>query len=277
MHLSTINKDIIMKFQILFIVVFFSFLSCKTQEVKNTNINQSNLNVEKLKSIQDYEMRMKGIDFFASGKEPFWSLEIDYDQMVCFKSDDLDKDIIIPIRRLGQEIEMPEVNYEIKGDNVDLKIDIKPNENPFIYDEKNRPYMVQMEVKKSKDAEWVTYQGQGEYYGDLILHDIWDLEKINSKSVSEYKIEKNPYLEIHLDKNRISGFLGCNKFGGQCYFGRGKIVVGHLISTKMACLNTNIEADFAKALSNNSFLYRVDNGILTLWNDHNKLILKKRD
>ncbi len=270
-------KYINMRYFLLLFTASLTFFSCRTQEIKNTHIDKSALTAEKLISAKGYEMRMRGIDFFASGKEPFWSIAIDFEQNVYFKSEGLDKDIVISIRKLRQDEDMPEITYEIKNGNVNLKIHIKPNDNPFVYDENNKPYQVQVEVKKSKDTDWQTYQGQGEYFGNLVLHDIWGLVEINGKSVSEYQIIKEPYLEIHLDNNRMSGFLGCNNFGGQCYFGLGKIVTGPLMSTKKACLNSDIEYDFAQALSNKSFLYKVDNGILTLWNDQSKLIFKKRD
>ncbi len=270
-------KYINMRYLLLLFTASLTFFSCRTQEIKNTHIDKSALTAEKLISAKGYEMRMRGIDFFASGKEPFWSIAIDFEQNVYFKSEGLDKDVIISIRKLIQDVEKPESNYQIKGEGINLRIHIKPNANPFIYDETNKPYTVQIEAKRNKDTDWQIYQGQGEYFGKLTLHDIWGLTELNGKSVSDYQIIEEPYVEIHLDNNRMSGFLGCNVFGGPCYFGRGKIVTGPLMSTKKACLNSNIEADFAQALSNKSFLYKVDNGILTLWNDQSKLIFKKRD
>ncbi len=266
-----------MKFFPLFVVISFVVFSCKTQEISNTPVVHSALETEKLLNAKAYEMRMKGVDFYSCGNEPSWSLEIDFDKMVRFTSEEFNKDIVVSMDRLMESSEAGDINYEINDDRVSLKIHIKPNVNPFIYDENNKPYLVELKVKKNKDANWHTYQGQGEYFGDLVLHDIWSLIEINGKSVSDYHINEEPFMEIHLDTNRISGFLGCNNFGGQCYFANGKMVVGYLRSTKKACLDIDIEDDFARAIGNDTFFYTVDNGILTLWNHQSKLIFKKRN
>jgi len=277
MQLISRLNHIIMRFYLLvfsFIIILFS---CKTQEIKNTNITTDSLQSEGIKKVLGYEMRMKGIDFYASGTELDWSLEIDFNQMVRFKSKDFEQDIVFATRKLVEVKEMQQVNYESKGGNTNLKIHIKLNANPFIYDDNNKPYAVQVEVKKSSDADWQVYNGQGEYYGNLILHDIWRLSELNGKSVSEYQIKEIPYIEIHLDNNRMNGFLGCNNFAGQIYFERERVFTGHIMSTKKACFNLNIEDDFAKTLTNSSFTYKVEKGTLTLWNDQNKMIFKKWD
>ncbi|MCW3785476.1 META domain-containing protein [Plebeiibacterium sediminum] len=258
-------------------VLIISVLSCKMQDTKQSAIKGSSLNTEKLSNTKGYEMQIKGIDFSAGGIDSDWSLEIDFDQKVKFTSAELSKDIVISVNTSINQIDGEGTYCEFtKGGKV-IRVRITKNENPFLSSEDRKPYAVNVEVKAASDSEFVSYTGQGEYYGSLVLHDIWGLDSINDKSVSAYQCEKRPYVEIHLDNNRINGFLGCNTFGSKVYFGLNTISIHHLMSTKMACLNSNIEDDFAGALSNHTYKYKVENGVLTLWNDSEKLIFKKMD
>ena len=258
-------------------VLMFTALSCNTKVIKSTSEKESSLKTENLANTKGFEMQMKGIDFSACGKDSDWSLEIDFDQKVKFISEELKQDIVIPIKSNIIPSDGEQSYYEFKRGGKAIKISIKKNENPFLSGEINKPYVVKVDVKTESKSEFVSYSGMGEYYGSLVMHDIWGLESINGKNVSAYQCNKRPYIEIHLDNNRISGFLGCNTFGSKVYFGLNTITLNHLMSTKMACLNSNIEDDFTEALSNQTFQYKVENGILTLVNKSEVLIFKKMD
>ncbi len=272
-----VKIDVGMKQYIFIFVLMFTALSCNTKVIKSTFVKDSSLKTENLANTKGLEMQIKGVDFSGGGKDSDWSLEIDFDQMVKFISAELEQDIVIPIKVNNTLEDGEQSYYEFKKGKKAIRIRIRKNENPFLSDEDHKPYVVNVEVKPESKSEFVSYSGLGKYYGSLVLHDIWGLESINGKNVSAYQCKKRPYIEIHLDKNRINGFLGCNTFGSKVYFGLNTITINHLMSTKMACLNSNIENDFAEALSNQAFQYKVENGILTLWNKSEALIFKKMD
>ncbi len=263
-----------MRIHILLFVIVVSFISCKIQDIKNTQVKDSALNTTDLLNTKGYEMQMKGIDFCASGYQPDWSLEIDFDQKIIFKST-LYKNIIeIPIQKIAEVGELGKI-YKFIDDSLDLKIQIDLLESPFSSGKDGRVYKVQIDFKKDSDV--IKYVGEGQYFGSLVLHDIWALQSINGKDIEMYQFKKRPYMEIHLDNNKIHGFLGCNTFASSIYFEQDKLIVNHLLSTKIACLNANIEADFAKILNNSSFNYKVEKGKLILWNKSDELIFKKVD
>ncbi len=258
-----------MRKYILFTGVTFLLLSCGTTQNYTDKVEEIN----SLVSVDSFkETQKKGVDFYALGTDPFWSLEIDFDKNVRFRCSEKEDPIVIPIMKLGQEDELPIVTYEVKGDGADLIIHIQKNEQTFNLSEGKRPYKVDVEYRKKGESEYSKHMGGGEYYGDIRLHDQWKLDEINGKNISEFTFKNHPFIQIHLNDYRVSGHLGCNNFSGAVYFGREQIFFQHLLSTKMACLDADIESLFAKTISNKMFYYKIEGGKLTLENDSDKLI-----
>lgn len=66
--------------------------------------------------------------------------------------------------------------------------------------------------------------------GDLTQLD-WVATMINAKPVIE-----PGRVTLSVSDERVSGRAGCNQYAGPVEFGAGKLKVGSLISTKMACM-----------------------------------------
>lgn len=223
------------------------------------------------------EMQMRGVDFFAMGQDPLWTLEIDFDKSVSLTIPEMDQEAFIPILQMGQGEEMPEVNYTVKGDGVELKIRIQNNEGQVKMAPNLKPYLVYVGVKTKKDKEFVTYSGWGEYYGDLLLHDSWMLTSINGEMLSDYTFKKEPFIDLQLDQEKVSGFVGCNNFTAGIYFGRNKIIFQPFLSTKMACVYDHVEKEFFNIVSGKMFNYRLEGLQLILENKTDTLIFNKMD
>jgi len=217
------------------------------------------------------EMQKKGVNFYGTGNED-WELEIDFDKKVKFKSSKFDINFNVTVLTLGEGLKGSEAIHEVNGMDAKLTIDIKVNEN-YLKEDKSHPYIVKITYEKNHVKH--QFNGGGQFYGAIRLHDIWVLEEINGEKVDASKSRKHPMMEIHLDKDRVMGFLGCNNFSGNIYFGRNQICFLPIASTKMACLNDRVEPEFAKALRSKTFNYRFEDLHLILENESDTLIFKK--
>ncbi|MDQ2862554.1 MAG: copper resistance protein NlpE N-terminal domain-containing protein, partial [Bacteroidota bacterium] len=65
-----------------------------------------------------------GIDFTATGNEPFWSLEIDNEKFISFKLADWKKSIVV--RRQNPIITIDSIFYKLKSDTTNWTITILP-------------------------------------------------------------------------------------------------------------------------------------------------------
>lgn len=257
-------------------MILYVMLSCNS--LKDTNQEQDVVISNEIKGRSYSEMQMKEVDFCAIGNNPHWILEIDFNKQIKFLMVENKEEIIIPILKLGEETELPIVNYEVKGARgAELQISIKKNERTFDLSKQGKPYRVELSVKNKEDSAFIAYVGQGEYYGNLRLHDIWLLDTLNHKSINDYEFRKQPFINIQLDKGKLTGSLGCNSFASSIFFGRQKIFVHHIASTKMACLNDNVEKYFSKSIANKMFNYRFLDSRLILENTSDTLVFIKGD
>jgi len=79
----------------------------------------------------------------------------------------------------------------------------------------------------------------------------WILKQLNGKEVKLSKGQKElPYLILKKEKSQITGYGGCNTLGGTYVESAGnRISFEKMVSTKMACINDNVEYEFLKALN----------------------------
>ncbi|WP_159819052.1 META domain-containing protein [Colwellia sp. 20A7] len=105
---------------------------------------------------------------------------------------------------------------------------------------------------------------------DVLVATNWTLAEINGVKAQNDSQDKN--IILHANDNRVTGFAGCNHFFGSfeaedLIDGLGKLKFHHIGSTKMACLNVEInEKTYFNALSDTVF-YQLDESSLTLLNE----------
>ncbi len=261
-------KYILIAFSIVVTFSCVSFNKTKKSVVKTSFLSKN--------SIIDNEMRKKGINFCASNKEEDWLLEIDFDKKVKFTSGRINKKFEVTVLTLGDGLIGSEATHEVISADGKLTVNIKVKQN-FWQRSAEKPYEVSITYKGSDSEIIERFKGEGCYFGAICFHDIWMLETINGEKVVTSNSGKHPYIEIHLDKDKIMGFLGCNSFSTNIYFGRNQISFSPILSTKIACLNDHIEPIFSKALNTNTFNYRLKNLNLTLENSTDTLVFKKVD
>lgn len=101
----------------------------------------------------------------------------------------------------------------------------------------------------------------------------WKLNSINGEILA--KDIPAPWIELKVEQKRFSGFGGCNSLGGDMELSPDSIKFGRIISTKMACLNNNIENEFLQLLRNKSWAFDARESSLTLTHFENKLLFIK--
>jgi heat shock protein HslJ len=92
----------------------------------------------------------------------------------------------------------------------------------------------------------------------LLSRTNWQVIEING-SVITSTMKRKPYLKFSED-NKVSGFAGCNGFGGNYTLkNNSTITIDNVISTKMACPDLAIENNLFRVFENtNNFIVKGD-------------------
>ena len=69
-----------------------------------------------------------------------------------------------------------------------------------------------------------------------LLNTRWKLTRLGDEPVVLAEIQREPYLVLASQDNRVSGFGGCNRFNGSYEIEGRSITFGPIASTKMACI-----------------------------------------
>ena len=132
--------------------------------------------------------------------------------------------------------------------------------------------------KGSKDENYQTYDGCGNYLYDNRLYDIYVMEEMTGINFKKEKLKDGmPRFEFILADMRFSGTAGCNTIGGSINVVGNKIIFGALMGTLMACPNMKVEKAVIDALNQKTVTYSVDKMKLTIVSGKTKMVLKKVD
>lgn len=95
----------------------------------------------------------------------------------------------------------------------------------------------------------------------------WRLKTIDGADVSTVFTGENaqaPTLSFNFTDNKITGNGGCNQYNATFSLNNDQLVVGPLMSTKMACPNTKGETQFAEAIADTSTITLPNENVLQL-------------
>ncbi len=221
---------------------------------------------------------VKGIDFFAFGNEPSWSLDMDFEKMIHFK--DLDGiDFTAPAVEGIKAMDANDVRYRSVTDSGEIIVEIHqtPCSDSMAGDKFD--YSVTIDYKRTGDSDYKTFKGCGTYVPDFRLHDIWAIIEVDGKKIdaSSFK-EKAPMMEINITNNTVSGSNGCNNFSGGVRTENGKVIFTPLASTLRACIdNQEISSKISTVLSGNTLNYKFENNLVLYKNGIRVMVLKHID
>jgi len=269
-----------MKKSIVLIGALFLLSNCaeknKQKDARTDSTEQTNDTI-KAKEAKNMVVERSENYFKAIGTEPFWDLKIYADRVeLNLMGDTIAVPRADPIRVQDANIKM----YRMQTGGTSMDVIISQKECTNAMSGEVSPYTVTISYKRTGDEATRALEGCGTYITDYRLNDIWVLEEMKGKKVTKEDFNGSdvPYLEIYTDKNRFSGFSGCNRITGGLFYEKDLLRFGQVASTQMACPQMDRESEFLKTLQSSTD-YKVENNRLHLSNgsEENLLIFKKID
>lgn len=214
------------------------------------------------------QKRPPGIDFIATGKEPSWSLEVDFGkEMKLYTLAGITTYAPIPAPTSSDQTGL--VVYEVPGKEGNLLVTIGATSCP---DDSTSEFSLSVEIRQNDKK----YVGCGHYlFNAMQLHDIWALEAFKGKGIAqEHFLKGVPTLELFVLSQQFMGHSGCNEVSGRFELKSDKVRFTNIRSTKMACPG-DFEASYLSVLQAvNS--WRRDNLKLILLKDSEELMVFRK-
>ena len=222
----------------------------------------------------------EGIDFYARGNEPSWSVDIDFDSKLTFKPMD------------GPSFELTEYSIHYAQDANILRIAGRGDSGELIVTISGDPCVdtmsgeefrntVNVEIRSGDDADFRSMNGCGLYVPDFRLNDIWVLKSLNGIELKADRFPDKgaPTFEFHVEEGRVAGHAGCNNFNGSFFRSRNDILhFEPFAMTRMMCPDMEIEDLVAREVAGRSMKYSIDGLILILIGfDGTELVFQKVD
>ncbi len=221
-----------------------------------------NKEFEGLKNIL-IEKKQKGIDFYAVGNEPFWSLDMDFEKVIHFKNLD-GLEFNAPTVNPDQVMDANVTRYRSVTESGEIIVQLNKVKCTDSMSGQEFDYSVTIDFKSSKESDYITYKGCGNYIPDYRLHDIWAIVEVDGIKVNPTDYKKDaPRIEINLTKKNVFGTDGCNTFRGSVKVEKNSISFGNLASTMMACMdNVEVSSKIGVALSNSKLTFKFENNLI---------------
>lgn len=215
---------------------------------------------EKSNSNQDHwsDLRKRGVDFRASGNEPFWGVTIDFGGKMTFNQMDGDS-IVVDLPEMKKDTASKARTFTAETKTGPLSVKLYPTGCVDDMSGKFFKYGVNVEYGDQ------VYRGCGNFINKKYkLNDYWTLHSLNGSEVKTDSLMRTPKLNFNLQKNHVSGNSGCNLLSGSFEIQDQNISFNKLISTKMACRGSmKFEQQFLDAL-NKVESYEISNWKLKL-------------
>ena len=223
------------------------------------------------------EKFLNGVDFFARGNEPNWTLEIDFEKSMSFAMFE-GFNIITPAVEGIKAQDSDVTLYTAKTESGELVITVIKDKCQDNMSGEYFPYKVRVEAKSSVDSSYHTFDGCGRFLYDMRLYDIYVMEEMTGFNLKKEKLMKGaPQFEFNLTDMRFLGHAGCNSISGNIDVVGNKITFGSLMGTLMACPNMKVEKAVIAALNQKTLTYSIDKMKLTLVSGKTKMVLHKID
>ena len=217
--------------------------------------------------------------FKATGNEPFWGLEIEFQNVLKFTSlTEEYTELTFHMPDPDRPGDLSLITYSAKTYNAEMEVVISREECRDTMKDTLFPYAVTVSVRPDHTGDYTVFRGCGRYLGNYRLNDIWTLEKINGEPIDIPDSSQYPTLEIDLANKVIFGYGGCNRFHGRGELVSNNLVTGNLLSTKMACPDTqDIEDRFLKTLTGKRLNFTISDDTMVMTDGKTELFFKRAD
>ena len=222
------------------------------------------------------EQSARGVNFAATGNEPFWSLEIIVDKSIHFKTPD-GFEIMTPFVKGVNAADANITRYKSVSDSTELSVQISKRKCINTMSGRESDYQVSIRIKKP-NGSMSTYDGCGSYIGNYRLNDIWGLTGIGGVPLTAADLKNGmPTLDLQMSTKKVYGFGGCNRFTGNILFTDNTISFDEMATTIRACPDTKLEGRFLKIISRATLDYKIEGLKLFIGKGKNQLQFKKLD
>lgn len=217
----------------------------------------------------DYSaLKERKIDFFATGNEPFWSLEYTVNKSIKFTLLGENKPIILQSLFITYKDGITIIKDRTKKSTLEVYI----YDFPCVNDMSGQISSYYVEVKEKGKI----YKGCGSaIQPNFELAGNWNLSFIKDFTIPKSKTGKEAFINFDIQDKMLNGNLGCNNFGAQYQINEGKITFSKMFSTLMACQDMETENKFSSVIEeiNN---YKVVNNVLQFYKDNDLILTFKR-
>lgn len=219
-----------------------------------------------------YNLWSQGIDFYARGNEPFWSLDMDFDKRFQFTV--LNGLSLKTPPTKGVPAQNARVTrYRAVTESGELIISASGKPCTDTLSGEHFGYTVKVYAKLASDKAYPIFTGCGDYVPDMRLTDIWVVEQVEDIKLQPGSFMKGlPTLELSARERRLSGHDGCNQIGGAFSTQGNTIHFKHLFGTKMFCPAPEGTPDIGALLADKAYEFEFGNNRLYL-KMNNKIIL----
>lgn len=195
-----------------------------------------------------YNMFKKGIDFYAAGNEPSWSVNLAVNQFLRFNTLS-GTEINLGSVKGEKAMDADVIRYAAKTDSGFFSMTISGQKCIDNMSGEEFDYKVIVEINNPGDADYRKYEGCGRYVPDYRLNRNWILKKSGDSSVSDSENLKSiPELSFDIEAGRFSGSGGCNRITGKVISAYNSIKFENPASTMMFCPGMEKEKSFLEAL-----------------------------
>ena len=191
----------------------------------------------------------EGTDLFGAGNIPHFTLEIDFEKSIHFKSGD-SIDLTVPIVKGVRSADGATTRYTAKTGTHELIVEISRNDCVNEGTGERSDLLATVSVKTKDAKDYSIYRGCASYFSYHGLNGVWVLEGINNTMFNPADFGGGmPYMNIDLSKKEISGYSGCGGMGGNFQVKDNTISFDKIKTNKSVCPNQNIESAFIRHFS----------------------------
>jgi len=189
--------------------------------------------------------------FKAKGNDPSWILNISNDK-IAFEAEQPGFETMQfphaePVKVSGY---VGIKKYQSKSESAQIEIEIINTACQISESHEGFSYTVKVAIKRNIDSTFIVFNGCGTYITDPRLQERWILEQLKEKPVtlSDF-MGQMPSLAIKANGNSFSGFAGCDTISGRIFSERSMLRFTDVVSEKITCDASAMEAAFMQALS----------------------------
>ncbi|MFN3939299.1 MAG: copper resistance protein NlpE N-terminal domain-containing protein [Chitinophagales bacterium] len=204
--------------------------------------------------------RAEGIDFIATGNEPFWNVEIDFEKMIRFNTMD-GQTMQTPIPAFNPKGNAIEYAADTESGKLTLQITAETCTDNMSGDALN--YAVTCVVNGK------TFTGCGRYlHTKAELNGTWQLHMLQGIDLDKEQLMKGkPVVYLDIAQSRIGGHTGCNNFNGPVTITENTISISDKIATTMMACPGDFEQRYLQMINNKTYRFTISENKLMLFSD----------